>query len=348
MHRVRVAVAQGVALAGRHEAFARVLVDRLEHREPHVAMRVVADPDEALLGELLQAVEHRRAAVPRERAHVLGDVQGSTAREHGQPREHPPRVLVEEVVAPFDGSAERPLALGQVPAAAREEPEPVVEPPRDPARAEEPDARGGELDRERQPVEPPDDLRHVGGVVGGEREVRADGHRPLHEQPHGLGRPDLGDSTVEPSGGRASGGTGNSCSPAIRSGARLDTITVRAGAARRRSATIPAPSTTCSKLSSTSSTVRGREVLADHLDGHPVRGQQPDRGGDRGRDEVRVRHGRERHEPGPVGEPSTARVGELDRQAGLAGAARPREGQEPGPFEQRRRPLDLRPADEAR
>ena len=56
-----------------------------------------------------------------------------------------------------------------------------------------------------------------------------------------------------PAAGSGSGGTGNSCSPEIRSGARLDTMTVSLGAERSRSATTGAPATTCSKLSRTSS-----------------------------------------------------------------------------------------------
>ena len=62
--------------------------------------------------------------------------------------------------------------------------------------------------------------------------------------------------SVTSGGASASGGTGNSCSPETRSGARLETITVSLGAERRRSATTGAPATTCSKLSSTSSAVR--------------------------------------------------------------------------------------------
>ncbi len=65
-------------------------------------------------------------------------------------------------------------------------------------------------------------------------------------------------TSVAPAGGSDSGGTVNSCSPEIRSGARLDTMTVRRGAPRRRSATIGAADTTCSKLSRTSSACRSR------------------------------------------------------------------------------------------
>ncbi len=65
-------------------------------------------------------------------------------------------------------------------------------------------------------------------------------------------------TSVTPAAGSESGGTGNSCSPEIRSGARLETITVSLGAERRRSATTGAPATTCSKLSRTSSAWRSR------------------------------------------------------------------------------------------
>ena len=64
--------------------------------------------------------------------------------------------------------------------------------------------------------------------------------------------------SVSPFAGSDNGGTGNSCSPATRRGARLETITVTPGAPRSRSATIAAPSITCSKLSSTSSAERSR------------------------------------------------------------------------------------------
>ena len=55
--RRRVAVAQGARLAALLELVQRVLADRLEHREPDVAVEVVADPDEALLREPLEAAD---------------------------------------------------------------------------------------------------------------------------------------------------------------------------------------------------------------------------------------------------------------------------------------------------
>jgi hypothetical protein len=44
------------------------------------------------------------------------------------------------------------------------------------------DARGGQLDRQRQPVKPKAELCHDGCIPITEREVRADRARPLDEQ----------------------------------------------------------------------------------------------------------------------------------------------------------------------
>ena len=62
------------------------------------------------------------------------------------------------------------------PAASR--PEPVAQALRPSRRARGADPGGGQLDRQRQAVEPADDLRDVGGVLGGQREVGPDRHAP--------------------------------------------------------------------------------------------------------------------------------------------------------------------------
>ena len=85
---------------------------------------------------------------------------------------------VEQVVAPLDRRAQRPLALGQVARAAGEERERRVEPLQQRRRGEQPHPRGGELDRERQVVEATADL--ADGLVG--RDLPAGRGRPAHEQ----------------------------------------------------------------------------------------------------------------------------------------------------------------------
>ena len=49
----------------------------------------------------------------------LGRLERAAAREHGQAREQPPLLGVEQVVAPVDRAAQRPLALRQVAPARR-------------------------------------------------------------------------------------------------------------------------------------------------------------------------------------------------------------------------------------
>ena len=97
----------------------------------------------------------------------------------------------------------------------------------------------GQLDRQRQPVEAAADLGHGRGVLLGQRRSPGRTARaPLDEE---AGPRRRRRSRPAPAGpvrsGSASGGTGNSCSPARRSTARLVTSAVRPGQAASRSAT---------------------------------------------------------------------------------------------------------------
>ena len=85
---------------------------------------------------------------------------------------------VEQVVAPLDRRAQRPLALGQVAGAAGEQRQPLVEPLEELLGRERLDARGGELEREREVVEAAADLGD--GLVG--LEVGLDRARPREEE----------------------------------------------------------------------------------------------------------------------------------------------------------------------
>ena len=64
------------------------------------------------------------------------------------------RRRVEQVVAPADRRAQRLLALGRVARAGAEQVEPARQAVEDLGRGEDLDPGGGELDRQRQPVEP--------------------------------------------------------------------------------------------------------------------------------------------------------------------------------------------------
>src|SRR5689334_19036790 len=65
---------------------------------------------------------------------------------------------------------------------AREEAQLVGEPRKDVFDAQEPDARGGELDGQRDTVEASTDLRRLAGCLVGDRISRADALRAIEEQ----------------------------------------------------------------------------------------------------------------------------------------------------------------------
>ena len=289
-------------------AYSRI-VSSIVNRD--VAVRVVADPDEALLGQPLEAVEHvERPLVAGDPAHASRpSSSGAAAREHAEAREQ--RAGPRRRAGRGSSRSRRAASAG---APAGRAPPADSSPSRSPRRAaiaagrEEPDPRRGELDRERQAVEPADDLGDVRRVLGRQREVRAGRPAPARRTARTASDCHERRPRSDAAGAAAtSGGTGNSCSPEIRSGARLVTMTVSFGRRRSRSATTGAPATTCSKLSRTSSAVRSPEVLDDALDRASAAGASSAEGrGDRRRDEVRVGDRGERHEPDAVGEAGRA------------------------------------------
>ena len=149
-----------------------------------------------------------------------GGVGGPAAGEDGEPGEEPALFRGEQVVAPGDGAAQRPLALGLVARPAREVEAPA-EPLEDRRRAHDPDAGRGELDRQREAVEALADRPDRGQRVLAEDEVGAVRTGAIDEQG------DAGAST-------SSGGTGCPRSPPMRSSSRLVTSRHTFGRAARR------------------------------------------------------------------------------------------------------------------
>ncbi len=85
-------------------------------------------------------------------------------------------------MAPGDGVAHRPQPDRQVERAAGQEGEAVLQAGQAPPGREDADPGRGQLDRQRQPVEPDADLRDRGRVLGREGEVGPDGAGALEEQ----------------------------------------------------------------------------------------------------------------------------------------------------------------------
>ena len=328
----------------------RVLADRLEHREADVAVEVVADADQALLREPLEAAEdvERHGRRRRSRTPTPPSRSGRRRRTRRAAR----------TAAGPPGRAGRGSSRSRRAASAgapgRSRPPADSSPSRSPRRwaiaagREEPDPGGGQLDRQRQAVEPAHDLRDVRCRSRRQREVGPDGHRALDEQPHRLRRHERVRVGRRPAGGSDSGGTGNSCSPEIRSGARLETMTVSFGADRSRSATIGAPATTCSKLSSTSSAVRSlRWSLTRSIGGRCGASSPMDAAMADGTRSGSVTDASGTNQV-PSGEPVDAVAREGQRQPRLARAAGAGERQQPGPVQQRHGAVDLGPPDERR
>ena len=162
-------------------ALERVLPDRLEQPEARLAVGAVRLPDEALVDERGEALEHL-AEVHLVAADGVGDLERAAAREDAEPREQGLLGRLEQVVAPVDRVAERALPRRQVVGAAGEQVEPLLEPAEDRLRREQLHARGRELDREREPVEAAADPGHRGRVLVRELEARLDRLRPVDEE----------------------------------------------------------------------------------------------------------------------------------------------------------------------
>ena len=153
-----------------------------EEREARLAVGTLVDPDEALVGERHEAVDHVDAQLGGRAGDRLSRLDVCPPGEHRRPVEEPPAAVIEQVVAPGDGAAQGLLPLGQVPSARGEDLELVLEPAEDRIRGEELDPRGRELDGQRHAVQTGRDRRDRGCVLVRDGEGRADGDGPLDEQ----------------------------------------------------------------------------------------------------------------------------------------------------------------------
>ena len=147
------------------QAIARFAPHRLHH-------------DERLVHEGRQDVEDAVVGTDR-----LDGIEREGPGEHGQPPKQRGLGRVEQRVAPVDGFAQRPVPRHGRSAGGDEQLEGVVEPSRDLLGREHAHSRRRQLDRQRNAVEPPTDLRDRGGVRVIERERGKDPARALEKQP---------------------------------------------------------------------------------------------------------------------------------------------------------------------
>ena len=152
----------GVGLVRGGEALARVLPDGLEHAVAHTvrtAARTVGDDEQRPVGEALEEIQHRERADGLGARDDLGRVEREATGEHRQPREQASLGIRQQLVAPVHRRAERLLARDRRARTTGQEPEAIIEPVEDLLRAQHAGARGRELDRERDAVEPVADRR---------------------------------------------------------------------------------------------------------------------------------------------------------------------------------------------
>ena len=157
------------------EPLGREVADRLEHREAGVA-----PPQQVVVHERGQGLQ-------RHLAYLLCGLEGAAASEDAEARERDALVRAEQVVAPADRRRESALARRRVARTGGEEVRFPFEAREDLGRREQLRARGRELDRERQSVEPAADLRDFRCAGRVELETGIDRLRPRREQPQRVG-----------------------------------------------------------------------------------------------------------------------------------------------------------------
>ncbi len=150
-------------------------------------MDVHAHAQEALLRKALELVDDRPCGrgsalgVGQSGCHLLRQVERPTTGEHGEPGEHAALVIGQQLMAPVDGTAKGPLAVGRVATAATKV-QAGVEAAGECDGRQQPHTCGRQLDREREPVQSSHDVGDGCRTVSVQPEARADQACPLEEQ----------------------------------------------------------------------------------------------------------------------------------------------------------------------
>ena len=245
-----------------------------------------------------------------------------------------PLDLVQQIVAPLERGAKRPLTHRLVACAARQQREPLIEPLEDRIGREEADAGGGELDGEWQTIQASADQLDGCRVPAGRHEVRRGGERPIDEQRDRLIRRERAD--------------------------RIDVL----GRDVERFATGDERSACRCSRDERGQQRSGLDDLLEVVDHeqHLLRGEErgqrlpgtlvdPECLRDRGNDEVRIGDAGQVDQVDAIGMLVKQVRGNLDRQACLARSAGARQGHEPNvtPAQQGAQLADLSlPSDERR
>ena len=180
---VRVPAALSRLGAGFAQPALAVFAECLQQPEPDLPV-LLADLQDGLGHKPVEDADHRLGIHVAAGADALRGVQREAAGEHRQARPHHLLRWRAQIEAPFHGRAEGAQVRRGVAAAGVQDGEPVVQPAQDLFEGERPQPDRGQLDGQRQPVQPPADRRHRVLVLAGEGEGRHGRSRAFGEEGH--------------------------------------------------------------------------------------------------------------------------------------------------------------------
>jgi hypothetical protein len=313
--------ARGILLAGGDKMLVSVLAHDLQQavaRAPGALER-----NQRLVHEVREQVHHVVFDRLRVRGDGLDGLQGAAAAEHREPAQQHALRRREQRVAPVERRAQRLLVRQRGLVAFGEEPHAVVQPRGDVVDRERAHARGGELDRERDALEPPADLAYGPGIPGRDAESRFHRRGALDEEAHRFAGRDLVERV------RAERiGNGERRHRKLRFAGDPQRLAARGenGQAGRRLQQLPRERR--AGLHEMLAVVEDQEhapalqVLHQRLDyGAPGFLLHPEHKRDHLRDARCLREGRELHQPHAVGVEREHVPGDFEREPRLSGAA---------------------------
>lgn len=180
-----VAFPRGRLFPTARELLRRVLAHRLQQEAPGLTAPNLFHAEQVVALERRDALQHVEVASVGRGAHRLDRREVAAPGKHRQAAEQRLLRRREQVVTPGEGRAQRALPRRQIERPTGQELQPSLQARQQRVRRRDPDAGGGQLQRERQSVHPPADRRHRRGVPFGENEIRLDRRRRLHEQGDG-------------------------------------------------------------------------------------------------------------------------------------------------------------------
>jgi hypothetical protein len=158
-----------------------ILADCLQHGKPRLTVRPLSVPEQALIHKCGKPFE---ALVLGALGNGRGPRDRPAINKHREVTKEPLLRIGEQRVAPLDGAAKGLLTRRQIAQTAAQQLKPLIEPRQERGGGEEAHVHCRELDRQRQPVETRTDPGHGERVRSCEREVGANGPRPIAKEPH--------------------------------------------------------------------------------------------------------------------------------------------------------------------